>query len=202
VSLCLAFPHGIAWQSLIAPGGRAYELSLVVTQKPEVWRNLRDEFPHHTDVGCRRWIAPHVSAREAGKLCLEVDGPRWRFHWPVAVERCLSLSPRSVSGSARNTGAAVMTEGALGRSRRHEFAQLGIVRIYAHVFEGTGLGCGCLEKNGYIGKASQEERFRRGGSSTRCSTGHHLTISVADRPRCAQLPRGGMFAWTSTDRLV
>ena len=139
-------------KSLIRPWRRGDELSLVRhANNPEVWRNLRDEFPHPYKMSdAKRWVARMSSAREPESYALEVDGHAAGSIGLVCGSDVYRLSAEIGFWLGQEYwGRGIMTE-AVGAFTRHEFAQLGIVRIYAHVFEGNAASMRVLEKNGYI----------------------------------------------------
>jgi RimJ/RimL family protein N-acetyltransferase len=120
----------------------------------EVWRNLRDLFPHpYTLADARAWI----------ERCVGLDPPRG-FAIEVRGEACGSIGVFTLEDVHRRTaeigywlaekewGRGIMTEAVAAMTER-AFRELDVVRIQAAVFEWNPASMRVLEKCGYVREA-------------------------------------------------
>jgi RimJ/RimL family protein N-acetyltransferase len=139
-------------KSTIRPWRRGDELSLVRhANDREVWLNLRDSFPHpYKMMDARRWVVRMSAAREPESHALEVDGHAVGSIGLVRGSDVYRLSAEIGFWLAREYwGRGIMTE-AVGAFTRYGFSQMGLLRIFAHVFEWNAASMRVLEKNGYV----------------------------------------------------
>jgi [ribosomal protein S5]-alanine N-acetyltransferase len=118
---------------------------------PQVWRNVRDHFPHpYTVADADAWIARVVGHEPETQFAIEVNGE-------VAGGVGLMLQEDVARHSAEigywlgqtYWGRGIMTD-VVRHMTRYGFASLDLYRVYALVFEWNPASRRVLEKAGYI----------------------------------------------------
>ena len=123
-----------------------------------IWRNLRDVFPHpYTHEDARAWLERVVDARPITNFAIEVDGDAagsigLRLHEDI---HRLSAEIGYWLGEA-HWGQGIATDAVVSMTR-YGFKEFGLERIHAEVFEYNPASMRVLEKAGY----ELEGRLRR-----------------------------------------
>lgn len=124
----------------------------------EIWRNLRDAFPHpYTLADANRYIASAIAARPETRLAIEADGEAvgsigWVLH--DDVERTSAEIGYFLGRTYWGRG--IMSE-ALRAVTLHAIRAHSLTRVYALPFAWNGASCRVLEKAGF----ALEGRLRR-----------------------------------------
>lgn len=120
----------------------------------EVWRNLRDGFPHpYTLEHAQAFIARQSEPSGARVFCIEVDGT---VAGACGVHPLTDVYARGaevgywLGRPFHGRGIATKAVGALSR---FAFAELPLDRLQAGVFAWNGASARVLEKNGYVREA-------------------------------------------------
>ena len=133
----------------------------------EVWRNLRDRFPHpYTPEAAEDWLAYLGHTDPLTHFAIEVDGAA---AGGIGFEIGQDVHRRSAEigywlGRAV-WGRGIATE-ALGAVTEWAFAHHDLCRIEAHVFGGNAASLRVLEKAGYACEARHRLAVTKDGATT------------------------------------
>jgi [ribosomal protein S5]-alanine N-acetyltransferase len=113
----------------------------------DVWRNLRDRFPHPYTLGDAAWWIANSGETHFG---IEVDGT---IAGCVGFERDEDVFRRSAEVGywlGRSHWGKGIATAALAKLTEHVFTTTDIVRLYAGVFAWNPASARVLEKSGYV----------------------------------------------------
>lgn len=116
-----------------------------------VWRNLRDLFPHpYTVADAHKWLEFATSAAAEGTYAIDVAG---KAVGTISVERGSEIEQFAAEigywlGESY-WGRGIVSEG-VGRVAQLALADPGIVRLYAPVFAWNARSMRVLENNGFV----------------------------------------------------
>jgi len=117
----------------------------------EIWRRLRDAFPHPYTLGdAHRWLAMAMAKEPETYFAIEVEGQvggaiGYSLH--TDVERVGAEIGYWVGKAFWGRG--IVTE-ALKAVTAHAIATHGLTRVYAVPYDGNPASCRVLEKAGYV----------------------------------------------------
>lgn len=146
---------------------------------PNVARYLRAVFPQpYTDADAREWLERRAGDTSSLNWAIEIDG-----------EAVGSLGLRVDAGSTDAEigywlgeafwGRGVM-KAAVGAVVRHAFAELGLKRIHAGVYEGNEASMAVLRANGFVAAVDWTSAVDRNGVSIRAR--EHVLIRPPASP--------------------
>lgn len=117
----------------------------------EVWRNLRDAFPHPYSVDdARRYIAIAAGRSPQSSFGIVVDGEAAgsvSLRLGTDIERASAEIGYWLGRACWGRG---VTTDAVRAATRHAFAELGVHRVFAVPFEFNAASSRVLEKAGYV----------------------------------------------------
>lgn len=145
----------------------------------EVWRNLRDRFPHpYTEADAIEWIRLVRSRAVQTSFGIDVDG---QAVGSISLMLGEDIARRTAEVGywigREHWGRGIMVE-ALRSTTQYAFAELGLVRVFAVPFVTTTRSCRVLEKAGYV----REGLMRRSAVKEDVIMDQVLYAAYSDRP--------------------
>lgn len=113
----------------------------------DIWRNVRDRFPHPYNLGDAAWWIANSGETH---FAIEVDGEASGGIGFDRDEDVFRLSAEIGYWVGRKHWGKGIATAALSALSDHVFATTDLVRLYAGVFEWNSASCRVLEKSGYV----------------------------------------------------
>jgi len=133
----------------------------------DVWRNLRDRFPHpYTDADAEGWLDWVTTTDPVTHFAIEVDGEALGgIGFTVLDDVHRRVAEIGYWVGRREWGRGLATE-ALRAVSAYAFAQHGLVRLQACVFAWNPASVRVLEKAGYSCEARLKHAVTKDGETT------------------------------------
>lgn len=143
----------------------------------EVWRNLRDRFPHpYTDADAEQWLTWVTTAEPVTNFAIEVHGEAvGGIGFTIGEDVHHRVAEIGFWLGRSCWGRGIATE-AVRAVTALAFARFELVRIAAHVFAWNAASMRVLEKAGYALEARLRNAVTKDGATT------DLLIYAAFRP--------------------
>jgi len=116
----------------------------------EVWRNLRDRFPHpYTEADASAWVAYASGQAPPTNLAIEVAGEAVGGIGVLLHDDVERVSAEIGYWLGREHWGRGLMTGAVRAATRYAFSTFALTRVYALPFAGNAASCRVLEKAGY-----------------------------------------------------